>query len=376
MNKNDKKYKILTPNGWADFDGIKKIPLQPTINITLNNNKIINCTLDHKIYINLFECVEAKELKPLDWVFTNNGMEQIKSISDGETKDVYDILNVDYGNKFFTNDILVHNCEFLGKTNSLIDSMILRQKILEIDNNKITYKFVIDGDIRFYKDLMPWKKYLVAIDTSMGVDGDFAAIEVFEFPGFYQVAEWKSDKLNQNDQVTKIKELTEWMYNDIKNKGNKHPEIYWSLENNSSAEGFICALRQIEATMDGRSYIKRAVLINEDGNKRKGFTTTKISKPRACSQLKILFETNRFHILSRDYLTQLSNFSAKSATSISYSASGSGHDDLITASLTIISMYLQCKDKYDLDFEIYPDEPIPDEQDSKFEDTFFLISIN
>lgn len=96
--------------------------------------------------------------------------------------------------------------------------MILRQKILEIDNNKITYKFVIDGDIRFYKDLMPWKKYLVAIDTSMGVDGDFAAIEVFEFPGFYQVAEWKSDKLNQNDQVTKIKELTEWMYNDIKIK--------------------------------------------------------------------------------------------------------------------------------------------------------------
>ena len=52
MNKNDKKYKILTPNGWADFDGIKKIPSQPTINITLNNNKIINCTIDHKIYIN------------------------------------------------------------------------------------------------------------------------------------------------------------------------------------------------------------------------------------------------------------------------------------------------------------------------------------
>ena len=35
MNKNDKKYKILTPNGWADFDGIKKIPSQPTINICL-----------------------------------------------------------------------------------------------------------------------------------------------------------------------------------------------------------------------------------------------------------------------------------------------------------------------------------------------------
>ena len=375
MNKNDKKYKILTPNGWADFDGIKKIPSQPTINITLNNNKIINCTLDHKIYINLFECVEAKELKPLDWVFTNNGMEQIKSISDGETKDVYDILNVDYGNKFFTNDILVHNCEFIGKSNSLIDSMILRQKILEIDNNKITYKFVVDEDIRFYQDLKPWKKYLVAIDTSMGLSGDFAAIQVFEFPGFIQVAEWKSDKLNQNDQIEKMKVLTDWMYINIKEKGNKHPEIYWSLENNGSAEGFLCALKQIEDSQYGQPYIKRATLINEIGNKRKGFTTTKITKPKACSQLKILFETNRFHIFSRDYLTELSNFSNKSVMATSYSANGSGHDDLITASLTIILMYLQCKDKYDLDFEIMPD--IPNElENTPYDDTLFLVSIS
>ena len=38
----------------------------------------------------------------------------------------------------------------------------------------------------------------------MGVTGDFSAIEVFEFPGFYQVAEWKSDSLNQNDQISLI----------------------------------------------------------------------------------------------------------------------------------------------------------------------------
>ena len=59
----------------------------------------------------------------------------------------------------------------------------------------------------------------------------------------------------------------------------------------------------------------------------------------------------------------------------SYSANGSGHDDLITASLTIILMYLQCKDKYDLDFEIMPD--IPNElENTPYDDTLFLVSIS
>ena len=141
------------------------------------------------------------------------------------------------------------------------------------------------------------------------------------------------------------------MYKDIKQRGNKHPEIYWSLENNGSAEGFICALRELEHQTN-TTYIKRATLINEYGNKRIGFTTTNRTKPMACSQLKILFESNKLKINSREYLVQLSNFSAKSA--MSYSARGEGHDDLITASLTIIMMYLQNKNINDLDMEIIP----------------------
>ena len=57
MIKNDKKYKILTPDGWAEFDGIKKIPSMPTLNIILKNGNIINCTADHNIYIDLYTCL-------------------------------------------------------------------------------------------------------------------------------------------------------------------------------------------------------------------------------------------------------------------------------------------------------------------------------
>ena len=349
MIENKEKYKIYTPNGWVEFKGIKKLPLQPTINIILEDDKVINCTKDHRIYINAFECVNAESLKKDDWVYTVDGMMKIKDITDGGEQEVYDLIEVNGGNKFYSNDILVHNCEFVGKSNSLIDAMILRQKILELEGT--TYKFVIDNDIRFYKELEPYKKYLVAIDTSMGVEGDFAAIQVFSFPDMEQVAEWQTDKLNQNGQIEKIKNLTEWMYKDIKQRGNKNPEIYWSLENNGSAEGFICALRELEHQAK-TTYIKRATLINEFGNKRIGFTTTNRTKPMACSQLKILFESNRLKINSREFLVQLSNFSAKSA--MSYSAKGEGHDDLITASLTILMMYLQNKNVNDLDMEVIP----------------------
>lgn len=345
------KYKILTSNGWKDFEGIKKIPSQQTIDIILENDKIINCTKDHKIYINMFDCIESQLLKVNDWVYTIDGLMKIKEIRDGDIKDVYDILEVQDGNKFYANDILVHNCEFIGKSNSLIDSQILREKMLHIDNEKITYKYVVDNDVRFYQDLNPWQKYLVAIDTSMGVSGDFAAIQVFAFPGFIQVAEWQSDKLNQNAQIEKLKNVIEYIYKNIKRLGNKNPEVYWSLENNGSAEGFICALRELDRQTD-KGYIKYGKLISENGNKRIGFTTTNRTKPMSCSQLKILFESNKFHIFSREYLVQLSNFSAKSA--MSYSANGDGHDDLISASLIIIMMYLQSKNALDLDLEIMP----------------------
>lgn len=346
------RYKILTDSGWQDFEGVRKLPPQPTIEIILEDNNKLICTKEHLIYTDLFNCVEAHTLNIDEYILTKQGLQKIIQINEGQVQDVYDIIGVNNGNRFYANDVLVHNCEFIGKSNSLIDAQILRQKMLEIDNSKLTYKFVIDNDIRFYKEIEPYKKYLISIDTSMGVDGDFAAIQVFQTtPCLEQVAEWQSDKLNQNEQVEKIKTLTEWMYNTIKQKGNKHPEIYWSLENNGSAEGFICALRQLEQEK-GDTYIKRATLITERGNKRIGFTTTNRTKPMACSQLKILFESNRFKIYSRDYLVELSNFSAKSAQS--YSARGETHDDLISASLTIILMYLQNKNSNALDQEIIP----------------------
>ena len=337
-------YKIWTPYGWQPFDKVVKKGVKKTLKITLNNGHTICCTPDHMIYESLFHAKKACEYKIGDTIFTEVNNLPIVEIEDCGEQEVFDILEVGGHNVFYANDVLVHNCEFIGQSNSLIDTNIIRQLLLDLEN--VSYKFVVDGDIRFYKDLEPWKKYIIGVDTSMGVDGDFAAIQVFSFPDMVQIAEWQSDKLNQNLQVEKVKTLTDWMYAEIKEKGNPHPEIYWTMENNGSGEGFICALREKGDT----HYIKRGTIITEKGNKRIGFTTTRSTKPAACSQLKILIETNKLKINSRMLAVQLSNFSAKSA--ISYSANGEGHDDLVMATVMVIMAYLQEKNRLDLNMEI------------------------
>lgn len=351
IRQNLNGYKVLTNEGYKDFEGISFNGQRDVIKLCFENNSDITCTDDHKIFVDLEEYKPVKELNIGDDVLTSDGFIKIVDKQDFGVNNVYDILGVDGGNRFYANNILVHNCQFIGKSGTLVDSSTMRNILSETKN--ISYEFVIDSDIRFYKTLDKHMKYLVAIDPSMGVSGDFAAIQVFEFPSFIQVAEWMSDTLNQNDQVEKLKALTDWMYADLRTKGCKAPEIYWSLENNSVGEGFICSLREKsknEGWEKPQDYIRRATHISEIGNKRMGFTTTKRSKTMACAQLKNRLETNQLKIMSSLYAQQLSNFTLKE---VNYSASGKGeHDDLITASLTIMMMYLQCRNSLDLNTQI------------------------
>lgn len=353
IKKNYLKYKILTDKGYIDFDGVSYNGIQKIYNILLENGLSLNVTDNHLIFKNYNETIKVKDLKAGDSILTSNGIEYIKEIKYLKEDKVYDILDVNGINRFYANDILIHNCQFIGKTGTLVDSNIIRTLL---DKTKsISYKFLVDSDIRFYKELEPNMKYLISIDPSMGVNGDFAAIEVFEFPTFVQVAEWVDDKLNQNDQVEKLKNLVLWMYKSLKEKGSFNPEIYWSLENNSVGEGFICSLREKSINMNytkPQDYIKKAILISEIGNKRIGFTTTKRTKTMACSQLKSLLETNRITINSNIFAKELSNFTLKEIGETA--SSKTGHDDTITSTLTIILMYLQNKNT--LDLEKYKEE--------------------
>lgn len=349
IHKNTLGYKILTNTGYKTFDGISFNGIQEVFKITFEDATTLTATETHEIYTDWFNTKPISKLKIGDSVLCQNDVyKEIKEIISNGKQKVYDVLEVDGVNRFYANGVLVHNCEFVGQTGTLVDSTTMKRLMAETNN--LSYSFVIDGDIRFYKDLDRNMKYLVAIDPSMGVSGDFSAIQVFEFPSFIQVAEWQSDKLNQNEQVDKLKNLIDWMYADLKAKKCRSPEIYWSLENNSVGEGFICTLREKsinEGYEKPQDYIKYGIIITENGNKRIGFTTTKRTKTMACAQLKNFLENNKMKINSKEYVKELSNFTLKE---VNYSANAAGqHDDLITASLTVMLMYIQNKNSFDLD---------------------------
>ena len=309
------------------------------------DQNIFKTVEDAKKYIEIqpSEVKTKYKIEPIDPV-GNNGFASIFAdwTKDPEkTEEWARLQRIRNGEDYFQREFCLR---FIGKSKTLINSDTMR-KLVDETRDK-TYSYIIDDDVRFYKDLDPNQKYLVALDPSMGVKGDFAAMQIFEFPSFTQVGEWMSDELNQNNQVEKLKSVTNWIYEDLRSKGSMRPNIYWTFENNTVGEGFLCALRE-KALEEGNPerYIQRATLITERGNKRIGWTTDKRNKATACSQLKTRIENGTIRVNSKQYVQQLSNYTLKE---VSYSARDGNHDDLISASLLIIMMYLQEMNALDL----------------------------
>ena len=189
------KYKILTDEGYVPFDGISKMPPKKVYRLKLDNDYELVATADHLIFYSKTKCKPLGEYKPGDKVYTAYGISTVISTEYAGEEEVYDVLDTP-NHKFYANDVLVHNCRFIGKSKTLVNSDKMRELI---DGTRdATYKYVIDNDVRFYKELDPASKYLIALDPSMGVSGDFAAMQIFEFPSFEQVGEWFCFLLNQN----------------------------------------------------------------------------------------------------------------------------------------------------------------------------------
>jgi hypothetical protein len=114
------KYEILTDTGWSDFHGIKRSKSQFMITITTSSGKMLECTPDHKIEFK-YGFLEAKTAKIGDEIKTTSGYEEIAHVFHLEGSEVYayDALQVSKGNKYFTNAIVSHNCQFLGSSGLL-----------------------------------------------------------------------------------------------------------------------------------------------------------------------------------------------------------------------------------------------------------------
>ena len=189
---NNKKYEILTPDGFKKFDGVLK-GTNKLLHIILNNNMWLKCTPLHKIIISLDKpYCEANKLKIGDDVLTCDGIQTIKSIDEiYDDNNVYEIFNVHDNHSYISNGIYSSQClyfdefafikphiadEFIASVFPTISSGKSTKVIITSCVTKDTYVFTNKGIQHvsdFIDDTNPRGGYEVPEYKVMGKESNF-----------------------------------------------------------------------------------------------------------------------------------------------------------------------------------------------------------
>lgn len=330
--ENNVGLQVLTDTGWSDFEGLLDKGSKQIALLQLTNTSI-KATLDHKIYTDKFDMIPVSQLRVGTQIYTSSGLQKVVSVTLDSTSTVYDLLNVKNNRRFFANDILVSNCEFIINDETLIAAA----KLIDLQGHEPLYK---TGQVRWFQRPKPGRTYTVSLDPSLGTGGDPAAIQVFEANTTEQIAEWRHNKTAIPEQIRILSDIITHIYELTKNRDT----IYYSVENNTIGEAALISIEQWgEENIPG-------YFLSESGKGngrryRKGFNTTNKSKLSACSKLKTLVETGKMKIRSASLISELKTFVAHGT---SYAAKPGETDDLVMAALLNIRM-LQLLQTYDND---------------------------
>lgn len=109
--KINNKYEILTPSGFQNFSGVKKVIKDKSIKLYLSNKKTIQSSENHKYLMQDNSFKYCKDLVIGNVLSGNIKVLKIKII-EGEI-DLYDLLDVENGNIYYGDDIISHNCAFI-----------------------------------------------------------------------------------------------------------------------------------------------------------------------------------------------------------------------------------------------------------------------
>lgn len=324
--KNKLGLQVLTDTGWSNFDGLLEKGCKQTVEIKTSNRAII-CTVDHNFFDEKFNYIEAKKLKPGVSIRIDKGLDKIVSVKLKDQLPVYDLFNVEKNHRFYANDILVKNCEFLIFDETLINSL----KLAELEGTDPIMKM---GQARWYKKINPSSTYVVALDPSLGTGGDPAAIQILEIPSFTQVAEWQHNLTTIQAQARILRDLCNYINDECAAKG-QQASIYYSVENNAVGEAALVAISEIGEESIPGLFLSEPIKKGHVRRFRKGFNTTHSSKISICAKLKHLIESNRIIINSKPLISELKTYVAKG---ISFEGKTGSNDDLVSSMLLAVRM--------------------------------------
>ena len=109
----NKRYEVLTPDGFKDFDGITETYKDDLVRIHTENGYVLTCTYDHQLLLN-DEWEMAISVFEDDYISTQYGKSKVIRIDhhiEGEL--VYDLIGVKDVSCYYTDKVLSHNCDLV-----------------------------------------------------------------------------------------------------------------------------------------------------------------------------------------------------------------------------------------------------------------------
>lgn len=216
------------------------------------------------------------------------------------------------------------DCEFLSSDALLINSMKLNQlRYKEPLWESLGFKFWVPEEELGGRG----KIYMVFMDPATGTGNDHTAIEVFDFPGLNQVAEYRTNDVNIPLTYAKLN----WILKRLSQPTQTgRAEVLWSYERNGVGEA-IGALYY-----NDEKQVEEAELVSDHPTKF-GVATTGRQKILSALQLKVLVEkiTNNIQINSKDLIFELKHFVSKGG---GYEAKTGASDDLVMATIGIMRL--------------------------------------
>lgn len=215
-------------------------------------------------------------------------------------------------------------CEFLSSDSLLINSIRLQQLRHKAPIwNSLGFNFWVPEEELGGRN----KIYLVSMDPATGSGNDFTSIEVFDFPGLNQVAEYRSNDVN----IPLIYGKLNWLLKKLTElRSNGRAEVIWTFERNGIGEA-VSALYY-----NDENQVEEAELVSDHPAKFGVFTTGR-QKVLSALQLKNLVEkaNGGINVNSEALIFELKNFVSKGQ---GYEAKAGATDDSVMATLGIMRL--------------------------------------
>lgn len=296
-----KSLKIKNSNGdFVNFSGVRKTSHDKYLEILLDDRNKIRCSFDHR-FLRDVDYVLAKDLNVFDKL-TDRII--IDITVKNEMIDLFDPVCVENTSAFIHDgNIVSHNCDFIGSSNTLISSEALLGMLSLIPLRE-------HQDVKYYSYAKEGHVYVMTVDVSKGRGQDYSTFNVFNTSTipFEQVATYRNNSISPllfPDNIVRVAKA----YNNA----------LVIIENNDAGH-IVCNAVYHEYEYEN-TFVESAVKALGVG-----VTMTKRVKRIGCSNLKDLIENSKLKINDCETIAELSSFEAKGG---SYESAGNTHDDLV-----------------------------------------------